>query len=432
MGHSSPPGTSERCKTSTSHSYPYIFHITRIHFLDSSPLPPVSPQNDWFNNAATARRESGVYLAIDSSCFVFGLGCAYEATKSLNNELLNPHTTTSTTSSSSSSAPAPAPHAHTNSFTTSSATSSATTSAPGAPSSPAPLSIPLPTLTRSATLGLAHKSPCSHCVTRPDYDVKAFFDTHYAHLIAPDAPVEALLALRPRVNNSPDLVPIPAFFPTPYGSSTTQWMVDRTDLENIQQQRPLAAPVQLYVQCGSAYCDAVPVQDACALGCGHWFCQDCWGGFLQNEVSAGGRQSLFTQCMGMACTVEHNHKHGCKCTALVPLHVFGRFLSPSSVQAPITVRIASFCDLLCHFIGFEQLLDDTFPLYPFPITLVSLIPSRHKSPSSTRCPRATSPRCCGGRSTSSSSTRARRRSAGAPTLAARPCPRPTFPTRWWT
>ena len=85
----------------------------------------------------------------------------------------------------------------------------------------------------------------------------------------------------------------------------------------------------LFVQCSTAYCDRVRVESAAALGCGHWFCSDCWQAFLASEIDTLGRSAVFTRCMGMVCTnasISHRHGLGCKCNALVPLEFFDRFV----------------------------------------------------------------------------------------------------------
>eukprot|EP01006_Ploeotia_vitrea_P041072 TRINITY_DN66483_c5_g1_i1.p1 TRINITY_DN66483_c5_g1~~TRINITY_DN66483_c5_g1_i1.p1 ORF type:complete len:663 (-),score=307.20 TRINITY_DN66483_c5_g1_i1:1279-3069(-) len=79
------------------------------------------------------------------------------------------------------------------------------------------------------------------------------------------------------------------------------------------------------VQCQSAFCDEVAVEEATALNCGHWFCNDCWHSFLESQLKSG-RRAIFATCMGMACEKDHNHKFGCACNEMIPDSMFARFI----------------------------------------------------------------------------------------------------------
>lgn len=83
------------------------------------------------------------------------------------------------------------------------------------------------------------------------------------------------------------------------------------------------------VQCQSAYCDEVPISQAFALNCGHWFCADCWTAFLTSQIRHGA-QCVTTTCPGMSCTNDkpnHTHKFGCSCREVVDESLFSRFVS---------------------------------------------------------------------------------------------------------
>lgn len=87
------------------------------------------------------------------------------------------------------------------------------------------------------------------------------------------------------------------------------------------------------VQCSTAYCDKVPIEDALALNCGHWFCHECWRQHLESEINAG-RKCVFATCPGMKCRKDHFHKFGCACNEMVPRQVFQRLVS----SAPLTAK----------------------------------------------------------------------------------------------
>lgn len=84
------------------------------------------------------------------------------------------------------------------------------------------------------------------------------------------------------------------------------------------------------VQCSTALCDKVARKDANALGCGHWFCNDCWAGFVKAEV-AKGPDCIYSVCMGYNCTkkkCKHEPQDNCKCQSLLPTSFFRHYLSP--------------------------------------------------------------------------------------------------------
>lgn len=252
----------------------------------------------WFADPSACRRDAGVYLSVDPLCHVPGVGCVHDLRAAMG--IADP--------------------------------------APTAPSSRAP----------------SHQSPCNHssgapCVSR--------FSACYPRVL-PQPDPEALAALTAAVPAAPhgDLVPLPAGWPAPAAAPGTQWSLPAVDLRDLESGRPLARLPALHVQCSSAYCDAVPVAAAAALGCGHWFCHDCWRGFLGNEVSAHGRQALGATCMAFCCTRNHAHGAGCKCAALVPLAFLTRFtdggadygidagadaaLVPPSLQSQLSLALA--------------------------------------------------------------------------------------------
>lgn len=86
------------------------------------------------------------------------------------------------------------------------------------------------------------------------------------------------------------------------------------------------------VQCSTAYCDEVPRAEATRLGCGHWFCNDCWSGFLTSQINQG-RSCLVTRCPGMRCTLEHTHGFGCACNERVPDSLFHRLVPDAALVA---------------------------------------------------------------------------------------------------
>jgi hypothetical protein len=54
----------------------------------------------------------------------------------------------------------------------------------------------------------------------------------------------------------------------------------------------------LYVQCSTAFCNIVRLDYASALGCGHYFCRDCWRTNLVHQLSENGREAAIITCMG--------------------------------------------------------------------------------------------------------------------------------------
>eukprot|EP00808_Paulinella_micropora_P015018 g2278.t1 len=81
--------------------------------------------------------------------------------------------------------------------------------------------------------------------------------------------------------------------------------VDDTSEPSVGSKRKKPTPKT--VQCLSAYCERVPIAKASALPCGHWFCVDCWTGFLESQIRSGSK-CINSTCMGMRCTENHPHK----------------------------------------------------------------------------------------------------------------------------
>jgi len=83
------------------------------------------------------------------------------------------------------------------------------------------------------------------------------------------------------------------------------------------------------VWCKTAMCEEVMSKNATALGCGHWFCNDCWTQYLINSVEQG-MDSVYIACMGFNCSGKSGCKHtrtdGCKCQQLVPFDIVLKFL----------------------------------------------------------------------------------------------------------
>lgn len=83
------------------------------------------------------------------------------------------------------------------------------------------------------------------------------------------------------------------------------------------------------VMCSSAMCEEVPIDEAFALGCGHWFCADCWQGYLQVQAEQGP-DCIFTSCPGFNCIgkkkhCKHRNEDNCKCRHMVPESYFYKF-----------------------------------------------------------------------------------------------------------
>ena len=60
------------------------------------------------------------------------------------------------------------------------------------------------------------------------------------------------------------------------------------------------------VECGICL-DSVPPHEAYALTCEHWFCADCWRGYLRNAVgggAAGGISGESPQCPQSKCCMR--------------------------------------------------------------------------------------------------------------------------------
>lgn len=118
------------------------------------------------------------------------------------------------------------------------------------------------------------------------------------------------------------------------GSAT--WQKTRARI-GVPVPLPAIAPDQL-VQCSTFMCDEVPRKRAEALGCGHWFCDACWEGFLRSEVNKG-RDCIYSTCMGLNCkskSCKHEPQDNCKCQSLIPSSFFHRWL-PSD-QRPLYAK----------------------------------------------------------------------------------------------
>lgn len=88
------------------------------------------------------------------------------------------------------------------------------------------------------------------------------------------------------------------------------------------------------VQCSTAMCDKVPLSEASALGCGHWFCNDCWTGFLLSQIN-GGPECIYATCPGYSCKTSrcrHRLEDNCKCQLLVPGEMFTKYLKNSHAE----------------------------------------------------------------------------------------------------
>lgn len=85
------------------------------------------------------------------------------------------------------------------------------------------------------------------------------------------------------------------------------------------------------VQCQSAYCDRVPKEEADRLNCGHWFCSDCWSGYLESQIRSGS-QCIFASCMGIRCKLDHPHKFGCACNEKVPTSFFTKHVKDEELM----------------------------------------------------------------------------------------------------
>ena len=69
------------------------------------------------------------------------------------------------------------------------------------------------------------------------------------------------------------------------------------------ESRCVSPPVALSVECGICL-DSVPAEEAYALNCKHWFCTDCWRGYLQSSIGGtggGGGGGVFPLCPASKC-----------------------------------------------------------------------------------------------------------------------------------
>eukprot|EP00808_Paulinella_micropora_P018833 g4736.t1 len=60
------------------------------------------------------------------------------------------------------------------------------------------------------------------------------------------------------------------------------------------------------VQCTICYDEVaaeIAAEKACALGCSHWYCADCWKGFLADKVESG-RSCIESTCPAYKCPVR--------------------------------------------------------------------------------------------------------------------------------
>jgi len=121
------------------------------------------------------------------------------------------------------------------------------------------------------------------------------------------------------------------------------WNLDKAkrdwydDPDATRKKVGVAPPIDLskapeLIQCSSAMCDQVASSEAYALGCDHWFCLDCWKGFLEVQVGQGP-DCIYTTCPGYTCSKKKNCKHrnedNCKCNNLIPEAFFFSMLNPS-------------------------------------------------------------------------------------------------------
>lgn len=87
------------------------------------------------------------------------------------------------------------------------------------------------------------------------------------------------------------------------------------------------------VRCLNPMCDnedePQPLDLARALGCGHWFCDDCWQMHLVAQIKSGPG-SVFAPCMGLSCQKKgcrHNKaEENCRCQLLIPERWFVELL----------------------------------------------------------------------------------------------------------
>jgi len=107
------------------------------------------------------------------------------------------------------------------------------------------------------------------------------------------------------------------------GSKTVRAEVGITDEEDA---KPIEKNAEGLVQCHTAYCDEVPIEQAHGLRCGHVFCEDCWKNYLTSQIQHG-TSCIFASCMGMKCNENHVHKLGCACKEMVPESLFYKYVS---------------------------------------------------------------------------------------------------------
>eukprot|EP00823_Brevimastigomonas_motovehiculus_P006365 TRINITY_DN526_c0_g1_i1.p1 TRINITY_DN526_c0_g1~~TRINITY_DN526_c0_g1_i1.p1 ORF type:complete len:597 (-),score=160.21 TRINITY_DN526_c0_g1_i1:166-1956(-) len=86
------------------------------------------------------------------------------------------------------------------------------------------------------------------------------------------------------------------------------------------------------IQCQTAYCDEVTADLGSSLNCGHFFCDGCWTGYLNSQLTSG-RSCIFATCMGIKCLLKHNHRAGCTCSELVPESIVRKYVKDSSLLA---------------------------------------------------------------------------------------------------
>jgi ariadne-1 len=166
-----------------------------------------------------------------------------------------------------------------------------------------------------------------------------------------------------------------------------EWFEDQSKiraavgLTSDEDKRIPARTAEGLIQCQSAYCDEVAVEQSHALNCGHSFCSDwsvsletivcfargcsrsihavksdvacfspslhalqflsfivlflsslfsSWTNYLTSQISHGAA-CVFTTCMGMRCQEDHVHKMSCSCKEMVPESLFSKFVKDEAL-----------------------------------------------------------------------------------------------------
>jgi len=102
-------------------------------------------------------------------------------------------------------------------------------------------------------------------------------------------------------------------------------VIERRLLEELKVTPALGTDwYQAMSSTGSKLCticdERMPLYSMTSLGCQHWFCNDCYGGFLQSTIAEGNVEALTCPALGCQETVD-----ACTTASLVSYQDFAKY-----------------------------------------------------------------------------------------------------------